>query len=250
MVNIIRSAHFNNGTQTTMEVPFDTLPTLASLVFVHGPDIHNIRSIYPACVEPDLQDALLDLIQRGYSVKSDGLWDRVHRAKGVVLAFDTSGNLVGCAAVRRDQRPYRQKVRDTFGAQVNADAAYSINWVRGRDEFKSVPFFELVINTALALLDTNRPPCYVTVTGTERPAYMEALINSGFIAYEPVSERTPLAHLRLYVLPAENNETTNTRSLESLGDDFDSPCEETCAEPMCEAMPSEIQQDESPREDW
>lgn len=230
MVKIIRSRHFSReGTIDVMEIPFDSVPTLAALVFVHGDELHNITATYPQSVEPDLPEALMDMVQRGFSVKPERLWERIHRAKGIILAFDNSGNLVGCTAIRRDQRPYREKIRQSFG--VSVDNAYSLNWVRARDEFKVREFYELITTTALAILDTEHT-VYTTATGSEgRPAYREALANVGFIVRDSV-EGSPLGHLRLHLLQSEADQAAAQRTAVRhdvvASPDFDAVQEEAC----------------------
>jgi len=180
MVKIIRSRNCSrNNTIDAMEIVFDAVPNLAALVCVSGNELSSIRDTYPQATEPDLPEALLGLIQRGHSIRPEGLWDRVRAAKGIFLAFDESGNLVGCASIRRDARGYRHRVNDAFS--VNVDAAYALNWVRAVDEFKLREFYELIITTALALLESDHT-VYATATGTERESYVEALSNTGFVA--------------------------------------------------------------------
>lgn len=209
MVKIIRSGQFSEDHQVqTTEIPFNEIPALAAIVYIHGPDVLNISSIYPACSEPDLREAILDMITRGYSIKAEGLLDRVMRAKAVVLAFDTSGNLVGMAAIRRDQRTYRAKIQDTFG--VSIDSAYALNWVRGRDEFKSPLFYELAISTALAVLGDVHPPVYSLTTLTEGALYTEALDHNGFALQPEARTGAPLAHLRLHVYAAQSGSQTTS----------------------------------------
>ena len=207
MVKIIRSRHCSrNDTIDAMEIVFDTVPNLAALVCVAGDELRNIRDTYPQSTEPDLPEALMELIQRGHSIRAEGLWDRIRAAKGIFLAFDTTGNLVGCAAIRRDARGYRRRVNEAFN--VSVDSAYALNWVRARDEFKIRDFYELIITTALALLEAEHT-VYATATGTERESYVEALSNTGFVPRDIVAGHTmgtngrSSSTTKLYLLSAE-----------------------------------------------
>lgn len=238
MVKIIRSRNCSrNNTIDAMEIAFDAVPNLAALVCVAGDELNRIQDTYPQATEPDMPEALLELIQRGHSINRSGLWDRVRAAKGIFLAFDASGNLVGCASIRRDARGYRRRVGEAFG--ISADTAYALNWVRAVDEFKLREFYELIITTALALLESDHT-VYATATGTERESYVTALNNTGFVARDILEGRSVASAghtsnaVKLYLLSVA--EPPVSAPLDGLVDrpDFDGGCAAApVAAPVC-----------------